>query len=86
VVATRFPHAVELLTDGPGRLVAHHDPAAMAAAIRRLLAEPESVSDRSGLAGGPTLRWPAVAARYQSLAARLLADREPATASRSVPA
>jgi len=86
VVATRFPHAVELLTDGPGLLVPHHDPAAMAGAIRRLLAEPESVSRRSGLAGGPTLRWPAVAARYQSLAARLLADREPATTARSVPA
>jgi len=86
VVATRFPHAVELLTDGPGLLVPHHDPAAMAVAIRRLLAEPESVSRRSGLAGGPTLRWPAVAARYQSLAARLLADRQPATTSRSVPA
>lgn len=86
VVATGFPHAVELLTDGPGLLVPHHDPAAMAAATRRLLAEPESVGDRSGLAGGPTLRWPAVAARYQSLAARLLADREPATVARSVPA
>ena len=28
VVATRFPHAVELLTDGPGLLVPHQDPAA----------------------------------------------------------
>jgi glycosyltransferase involved in cell wall biosynthesis len=86
VVATEFPHAVELLADGPGLLVPHHDPVAMAAAARRLLAEPESVSRRSGLAGGPTLRWPAVAAQYQSLAARLLGDREPATATRSVPA
>jgi len=32
----------------------------------------------TGLAGGPTLRWPAVAARYQALATRLLADRAPA--------
>jgi glycosyltransferase involved in cell wall biosynthesis len=88
VVATRFPHAEELLggEDGPGLLVPHHDPVAMAAAVRRLLAEPESAGRRSGLAGGPTLRWPAVAARYQSLAARLLADRAPATTSRSVPA
>ena len=77
VVATEFPHAVELLADGPGLLVPHHDPAAMAAAIRHLLAEPESAGRRSGLTGGPTLRWPAVAARYQSLAARLLADRDP---------
>jgi hypothetical protein len=27
--------------------------------------------------GGPTLRWPAVAARYQALAARLLGDHVP---------
>ena len=40
VVATEFPHAVELLADGPGLLVPHQDPEAMAAAIRHLLAEP----------------------------------------------
>ena len=61
VVATEFPHAVELLADGPGLLVPHQDPEAMAAAIRRLLAEPgrrPSRADRAGrrpdaaLAGG----------------------------------
>jgi len=82
VVATEFPHAVELLADGPGLLVPHQDPPAMAAAIRRLLAD-DSTSRLAGLTGGPTLRWPAVAARYQALAARLLADRTPAA---SVPA
>jgi glycosyltransferase involved in cell wall biosynthesis len=80
VVATEFPHAVELLADGPGLLVPHQDPAAMAAAIRHLLATPDAASHLSGLAGGPTLRWPAVAARYQSLAARLVRDRAPVTA------
>ena len=34
VVATRFPHAVELLGDGAGILVPQQDPAAMAAALR----------------------------------------------------
>jgi glycosyltransferase involved in cell wall biosynthesis len=82
VVATEFPHAVELLADGPGLLVPHQDPAAMAAAIRHLLAD-DSTSRLTGLAGGPTLRWPAVAARYQALAARLLSERTPAA---SVPA
>jgi glycosyltransferase involved in cell wall biosynthesis len=77
VVATEFPHAVELLADGPGLLVPHQDPEAMAAAIRRLLAD-DSTSRLTGLTGGPTLRWPAVAARYQALASRLLADRTPA--------
>ena len=81
VVATDFPHAVELLADGPGLLVPHQDPEAMAAAIRHVLAEPGLGGRLTGLAGGPTLRWPAVAARYQSLAARLLADRAPVAAT-----
>ncbi|GLY94377.1 glycosyltransferase [Actinoplanes sp. NBRC 103695] len=85
VVATEFPHAVELLADGPGLLVPHQDPVAMAAAVRRLLAEPDTTSRLTGLAGGPTLRWPAVAARYQALAGKLLAARTPAAAA-SVPA
>ncbi|MFG1603817.1 glycosyltransferase [Actinoplanes sp. NPDC049265] len=86
VVATEFPHAVELLADGPGLLVPHQDPAAMAAAVRRLLADPDVTSRLTGLAGGPTLRWPAVAARYQALAAKLLTTRTPAAAAASVPA
>jgi polysaccharide biosynthesis protein PslF len=77
VVATDFPHAVELLADGPGLLVPHQDPEAMAAAIRHLLDEPGMAGRLTGLAGGPTLRWPAVAARYQALAGRLLADQAP---------
>jgi glycosyltransferase involved in cell wall biosynthesis len=81
VVATEFPHAVELLADGPGLLVPHQDPEAMAMAIRRVLAEPGLPGRLTGLAGGPTLRWPAVAARYQSLAARLIADRRPLAAA-----
>jgi len=87
VVATEFPHAVELLADGPGLLVPHQDPDAMAAGIRHLLAAPEVAGRLTGLAGGPTLRWPAVAARYQALAARLLAGRRPApSATTSIPA
>ena len=67
VVATEFPHAVELLADGPGLLVPHQDPEAMAAAIRHLIHEPGLTGRLTGLTGGPTLRWPAVAARYQAL-------------------
>jgi glycosyltransferase involved in cell wall biosynthesis len=80
VVATEFPHAVELLADGLGLLVPHQDAEAMAAAIRHALATPEVANQPGGLPGGPTLRWPAVAARYQALAARLLRDRAPTTA------
>jgi len=85
VVATEFPHAVELLADGPGLVVPHQDPQALAVAIRHLIATP-NMAGFSGLAGGPTLRWPAVAARYQALAARLLADRAPVAAGAKLPA
>ncbi|GIE93100.1 glycosyltransferase [Paractinoplanes rishiriensis] len=81
VVATEFPHAVELLADGPGLLVPHQDPEGMAAAIRHLLAEPGIAGRLTGLAGGPTLRWPAVAARYQALAGKLITERAPVAAS-----
>jgi glycosyltransferase involved in cell wall biosynthesis len=80
VVATRFPHAVELLAGGPGLLVPHQDPSALAAAIRRVLTEPglaAKLADRTR-ARTPTLLWPAVAARYDALAERLLGVRQPA--------
>jgi glycosyltransferase involved in cell wall biosynthesis len=83
VVATAFPHAVELLADGPGLLVPHQDADALAGAIRRILTQPRLASKLAGLTGGPTLRWPAVAARYQALANRLLAARRPATSATS---
>jgi glycosyltransferase involved in cell wall biosynthesis len=86
VVATEFPHAVELLADGPGLLVPHQDPEAMAAAVRHLLAAPGPATRLPGIAGGPTLRWPAVAARYQALASRLSAARKPVAATASVSA
>ncbi len=82
VVATRFPHAVELLTRGPGLLVPHRSPVALAAAVRRILTEPGLAAhlvDRSR-AGTPTMLWPAVAARYDALAHRLLALHRPAAA------
>jgi polysaccharide biosynthesis protein PslF len=87
VVASEFPHAVELLADGPGLVVPHQDPEAMAAGIRRLLATPAATTGRTGLVGGPTVRWPAVAARYQALSSRLLAERVPIdSATTSIPA
>jgi glycosyltransferase involved in cell wall biosynthesis len=90
VVATAFPHAVELLTTGPGLLVPHQDPVALATALRRLLTEPGlAASLASRRPPAPTLRWPAVAARYGALAERLCAAGRPAAgrpvAARSVP-
>ncbi|HEX5996569.1 MAG TPA: glycosyltransferase, partial [Jiangellales bacterium] len=82
VVATAFPHAVELCATGAGIVVAHRDSAALGEALHRVLTTP-------GLAGrmraeavriAPSLRWSAVAEQYRALTAGLLA--EPSTVSR----
>jgi glycosyltransferase involved in cell wall biosynthesis len=71
VVATPFPHAVELLTDGPGLLVPHQNPRALATAIRKVITRPGAIRGTGDAAGA--LLWPAVAARYAALAERLIA-------------
>ncbi|MFB4267957.1 glycosyltransferase [Nonomuraea sp. GTA35] len=77
VVATAFPHAVELLTSGPGLLVPHGDPAALASAVRRVLTQPGLADELTGRTRAliPTLLWPAVAARYDGLGRSLVAAR-----------
>jgi glycosyltransferase involved in cell wall biosynthesis len=74
VVATTFPHAVELLTDGPGLLVPHKNPAALATAIRRILTAPGLAAELRERASPADriLRWPAVAQRYGALAETLV--------------
>jgi glycosyltransferase involved in cell wall biosynthesis len=70
VIATAFPHAIELLSSGAGIVVPHHDPAAIAAALRRVLTEPGLAAAMSAEARrlSGALAWPAVAARYAVLA------------------
>ena len=74
VIATDFPHATELLAQGVGILVPHHDPEAIAAAIRKILSNPDLAQDMSQRAGhmAPRLLWPAVATRYVQLAKSLI--------------
>jgi glycosyltransferase involved in cell wall biosynthesis len=74
VVATPFPHAVELLSEGAGQLVAHRDPAEMAAALRAVLTRREVAAGmrRAAAQTAPDLRWSTIAQRYQELAAELL--------------
>lgn len=78
VIATAFPHAVELLGSGAGLVVPRQDPAALAAAIRRFLTEPGLAERMSAEARriGPDLAWPAVAARYAELAGAIAANRQ----------
>jgi glycosyltransferase involved in cell wall biosynthesis len=77
VVATAFPHAVELLGSGAGIVVGHDDPKALASALRRLLTEPRLAGSMAAEARrlAPTLAWPVVANAYLGLAQRLLAER-----------
>jgi glycosyltransferase involved in cell wall biosynthesis len=82
VVATAFPHAVELLTNGPGLVVPHRDAEALATAIGRVLTEPGLSARLVGKTRdqATTLQWPVVAERYAALAARLLGGRVPVAA------
>lgn len=50
VIATGFPHAVELLSDGSGILVPHEDSSAIAAALRALLTDPVRAARASAAA------------------------------------
>jgi glycosyltransferase involved in cell wall biosynthesis len=76
VVASGFPHAVELLSGGAGAVVGHRDPAALADALRMVITRRgvSAAMTHAALAAAPQLRWPAVAEQYRELAARLIAN------------
>jgi glycosyltransferase involved in cell wall biosynthesis len=77
VVATAFPHAVELLGSGAGVVVDHDDPDALAAALHRVLTEPDVAASMSAEAArlAPAMAWPIVAKGYLGLARSLLSER-----------
>ncbi|PQE01746.1 glycosyl transferase family 1 [Mycobacterium sp. EPG1] len=77
MVATAFPHAVELLRDGAGILVPHGDPEALTAALRRVLTQPRLAGTMASAARelAVAMAWPVVADGYIQLAAGLLAER-----------
>ena len=69
VVSTSFPHAIELLQDGPGLVVPQGDSAALASALRRVLVDDglrRRLTD-AALRTAPELSWTAVAERYRQL-------------------
>lgn len=78
VIATAFPHAVELLAGGAGLIVPHNDPAAMRDAIRFVAENPVVTARmaRRARVAGSSLYWPVVADRYDRLAAELSAGAE----------
>jgi glycosyltransferase involved in cell wall biosynthesis len=80
VIATAFPHAVELLGNGAGTVVAHDDPIELAAALRSVLTDPSLAARMAGKARqiGSTLYWPSIARRYDHIATKLVARHEAA--------
>lgn len=74
VVATRFPHAVELLSAGAGILVDHENPRQIAAALNVVLARGEVAAGMAATAveESQETSWEAVAGRYRALATDLL--------------
>jgi polysaccharide biosynthesis protein PslF len=83
VVATRFPHAVELLANGCGILVNHRDPDSIADALRRILTDRTAAAGMAAAAGVAArhLDWPSVAERYRDLATSLLHTAAPLAAT-----
>jgi polysaccharide biosynthesis protein PslF len=77
VVATAFPHAVELLGSGAGIVVDHDDPDALASALRSLLTDPRLAGSMAAEARrlAPTMAWPVVASAYVAVAQGILANR-----------
>jgi polysaccharide biosynthesis protein PslF len=77
IVATAFPHAVELLGTGAGTVVAHDDPDALVTALSRLLTDPHVAGSMASHARdlAPAMAWPVVAHAYVELAQRLVAAR-----------
>ena len=77
VVATAFPHAVELLCSGAGVVVGHDDPGALATALRSILTQPRLAGSMAAEARrlAPAMAWPVVAGAYLRLAQRLVAER-----------
>ncbi len=77
VVATQFPHAVELLAGGAGVLVPHRDPAAIATALRSLATRRDVMTRMAAAATAtaPQLMWPTVADQYRDLARELIRAR-----------
>lgn len=78
VVATTFPHAVEVERAGAAVTVPHRDPQAMASALTGLLLSPERMDRMRGVQRSisPALSWAGAARRYEHLVDRVLEGTE----------
>ena len=78
VIATAFPHAIELLGSGAGIVVPHADPLALAEAIRSVLCDSGRMASMAAEARrlAPSLSWHSVSRRYARLANELMEASE----------
>jgi len=78
VIATAFPHAVELLSSGAGLVVPHADPLALSNAIRSVLCDERLLASMAAEARrlAPSLSWSSVAAQYTRLCDELAQSDE----------
>ena len=76
VIATQFPHAVELLSGGAGITVPHGDPAALSGALRRLLTDRRLTSHMARQARqiADGWFWPIIGERFGSMMSDLGRD------------
>jgi len=74
IIATAFPHAVELLSSGAGIVVRHGDATASTAALRTVLTNQAAAARMAVQARriGSTMLWPAIGRRYDDMAAELV--------------
>ncbi len=74
VIATRFPHAVELLSGGAGILVGHENAPEIASALERTLTIPQvaDVMSTAAIAESRANGWDAVAVEYRGIVSGLL--------------
>jgi len=87
VVATAFPHAVEVLSTGAGIVPPHGDSVALTAALRRVLCDPSLAARMAAEARliSPSLYWPAVARRYDRMITKLVTQHRAARTLATVP-
>lgn len=77
VVATAFPHAVEMLETGAGMVVSHDDHDELAYALQRVLGDSRLLAAMADEATrlAPGLGWPVVTSAYLDLVTELVAER-----------
>jgi glycosyltransferase involved in cell wall biosynthesis len=77
IVATAFPHALDLVQGRCGIVVPHEQPAALADAIERIVTDRRlaEVCQAQARAEAARLAWPVVGAQYDALITSTLAER-----------